>query len=125
MARWVFTDNVLATTYTMEMNPNSGGTPTFNKTLTSSTPSGPSGDAIVFEGQDEPRQFSAGGIVSTQAQLDALQTWYDKHYQVKVVDDLSRTFWIYIIELKFERAGRQRHQYRHTFKMSYVELDWA
>lgn len=123
MARWSFQDDVLVETYNFDVNPNRGGTPSFEKSLSYSTT--PAGASIVFEGRDKPRTFTVSGILREESQLTALQTWYDKNYQVKVTDDLGREFWIFITGLDFERAQTRKWPFRHTFTINYVELDWA
>ena len=124
MARWVFTDGVASETYKFEISPNEGGTPPVQKSLTYSSTPGPDGSSIVFEGRDRPRVFSIGGVVHTEAGVTALDTWFDKEYQVKVTDDLGREFYIYITDLELSRAGTRRHPWRHRFRMGYIELDW-
>lgn len=122
MARWNFQDNVISQSYNFDVNPNRGGTPSFQKNLSYS--STPAGSSIVFEGRDKPRTFTVSGTLREEAQLIALQTWFDKEYQVKITDDLGREFWIYITNLQFERAQTRRWPFRHTFTINYVEVDW-
>lgn len=122
MARWNFQDNVISQNYNFDVNPNRGGTPSFQKNLSYSAT--PAGSSIVFEGRDKPRTFTVSGTLREESQLIALQTWFDKEYQVKITDDLGREFWIYITNLQFERAQTRRWPFRHTFTINYVEVDW-
>lgn len=122
MAVWKFTDGVVPETYELEINPGEGGSPTFEKTLTTiATPAGP---PIVFEGRDKPRVFEISGALTTESQYNAFESWYNKNYQIKVTDDLSREFWIFITNLTMTRAPLRSHPWRHTFRMSYTEVDW-
>lgn len=122
MARWNFTDNVVSQSYNFDVNPNRGGTPSFEKNLSYS--STPAGSPIVFEGRDKPRTFTVSGVLREESQLIALQTWFDKEYQIRITDDLGRQFWIYITDLQFERAQTRRWPFRHTFTINYLEVDW-
>ncbi len=122
MARWAFSDDVLTETYSFDVNPNRGGTPSFEKNLTYS--STPAGSPIVFEGRDKPRTFTISGILREEAQLNALQSWYEKDYQIEITDDLGRQFWVFITDLEFQRAQTRRWPFRHTFTMNYIEVDW-
>lgn len=78
----------------------------------------------MFEGRDKPRVFNVSGVLHEQAELDALNTWYDKRYQVKITDDLGRQFYVYIVGLKVDRAPLRNNPWRHLFNMRYIELDW-
>ena len=124
MDRWVFTDNVAPETYTVDVNPNEGGTPPIERSFTYSSTPGPGGPSIAFEGRDRPRKFSISGCILMESHLVAFQNWFTKEYQVKITDDLNREFWIYITDLEFERNQTRRYPWRHTFRMGYIELDW-
>lgn len=119
---WTFTDGVEGETYVFDVNPNDGGTPQFEKTLT--TIPSMAGLPIVFEGRDKPETFQVSGVLIEQEQLNAFQTWFVKNYQVKVTDDLGREFWILITGFNARRAPSRNHPWRHTYTLEYIEVDW-
>jgi hypothetical protein len=122
MIAWTFTDGIAPETYQVPINPNQGGSPQLQKTLTTTTSS--NGTEIVFEGRDRPRTFSIRGVILEESHLTAFENWYNKNYQVQVTDDLSRTYWIYITRFTAERAPSRNHNFRHKFTMEYTEVDW-
>ncbi len=124
VVRWKFDDDVLSTTYTVPINPNSGGTPNFQKSLNVSNTAGPNGNVLVFEGRDAPRQMQVSGVILDQTHLDNLQLWAEKRYQVTLTDDLSRVFSIYITGFEAKRTRAQSHPYKHEYTLSYIIVDW-
>ncbi len=124
MSRWVFHDPVLSVNYTVDINPNTGGTPPFDKNMTYMSASGTGGSVIVFEGRDKVAETEISGVISTEAHLLAFQSWYEKDHQIRITDDLNRQYWIHITGLDLKRAQTRRALWRHTFRMRYLELDW-
>lgn len=124
MARipWVFTDTVTAETYEFEINPREGGSPAFAKGFTqqTTTAGGTAGRTLLFEGADAPTAFDANGTLLTEAQYDALVEWYTKRVPIELLDDLGRTWFIYITALDFKRTPKPSHPWRHTFSFSSV-----
>lgn len=125
MARWIFADIGGGETYTLDVNPNAGGSPTFAKAMTYASPSGPNANVVKFEGRDAPLNYAISGTVLTEAQYTAFNSWAAKKNQIKITDDLAREFWVRILGLTWTRAQTRQHLWRHTFSMQCEELDWA
>jgi len=125
VVRWTFTDDVLSQSYTVPINPNQGGTPNFVKTLTRRNTAGPNGDILTFEGRDQAETLNFSGIIVDEEHLDAFLTWFDKEYQIKITDDLSREYWVYINNFAITRSWMRRSKARHEFTMSCTILNWT
>ncbi len=70
VVRWKFDDPVTFDSYTVPVNPNKGGTPTFNKSLNFSNTAGPNGNVLAFEGRDAVREMQVSGTILEQSHLD-------------------------------------------------------
>jgi len=127
MARitWTFTDPVTTDTYDWEINPNQGGTPSYRKSISFRSTAAPDGKILMFEGRDEPQQMSVSGTILSQSLLDAFVVWFQKRYAVTVLDDLGRTFKIYITAFEPKRERSNSHAYKHTYTLEYTILDWT
>lgn len=124
VVRWTFYDPVDAETYELELNPNSGGSPTYKKTMTYANTSAPNGKTVVFEGQDEARMLEWSGAILTQTHYDKYVEWWEKRRQIQVTDDLGRQFWVYIVSFTPKRGRSYQHPWKHDFDVSAVILDW-
>ena len=124
VVRWIFDDPVTLASYTVPVNPNRGGTPTFNKNLQFTNTAGPNGNVLVFEGRDEVKQMQVSGTILDQAHLDTLQAWAEKRYQLQVTDDLGRVFNIYITGFDAHSVRARSHPYQHEYTLTYIIVDW-
>lgn len=122
VVRWVFNDPYASASYTFEINPNEGGTPTLEKTFSSIRTASPVPKRLVFEGRPKPKQMAFSGVVREQDQYQALLTWRNKRRQVQVTDDLGRTYWIYITNLEFSPGGREPAPWRHEYTVEAIVL---
>lgn len=126
VVRWTFTDASLATpeTYTFEVNPVEGGTPTRKKTITYQNTAAPDGKTLIFEGRDEVQQFRFTGVLLTQTHYEAFLEWYEKRHQILVTDDLGREFWIYITSFEATRQRAVHYPWKHSYTVEATVLDW-
>lgn len=122
VVRWIFTDPVLSTTYTFEINPNDGGSPTYKKNLTTVNTTAPAGAVLIFEGADQPMAGTFSGTILTQSQYHAMTTWFSKRYPITVTDDLGRTQTIYITGFNPKRQRSALYPYKHTYQVDYTVL---
>lgn len=119
---WVLFDPIANETLSLPINPNSGGSPARRKTLSTRTTT--AGQALYFEGADEPRTFSVQGVILTQDHYEDLDRWVDeKHHQIRVTDDLGRVFWVYLVSFEPERVRKPFNPWYHTYTLQYTELD--
>jgi len=124
MAKWRFDDLTDSTSYVFEINPNEGGSPQYKKTIQTSNTAAPDGKTLIFEGRDEPQQLTFSGTILSQAQYDAMVTWFNKRHQIQITDDLSRQFMVYITGFEPKRVRAVHFPYKHTYTVTYTVLDW-
>lgn len=124
VVRWIFTDAVVPETYTFEINPNEGGSPTYKKNVIFKNTAAPNGKTLIFEGRDDPATFSFSGTLLSQAQYTAFQTWFLKRRQITITDDLSRSFSIYITSFDPKRVRAANNPWKHTYTCEAISLDW-
>lgn len=122
VTRWTFTDPTDSTTYTFEINPESGGSPEYDKTLTTENTTAPGGAVLIYEGADPPLISSFDGKILSLAHYQALLLWWRKRWPVVMTDDLGRSQTIYIKKFSPKRRRAASHQYLHDFSLEYVVL---
>ena len=129
MARiaWQFYDAVEATTEYLEINPNEGASPNYQKTLTKATTTAPgsAGQPLIFEGADQPSQFDFSGVILEQSQYELLETAWEKRHLLTITDDLGRSFTVYIESFSPQRELSRTHPWKHTYQMSTVVVSRA
>lgn len=124
VVKWTFYDGVTLDEYTFDINPNDGGTPNYNKTITYENTAGPGGVTLMFEGRDEPPKLRFSGTILEQDQFDTFKTWFDKRHQIRVTDDLSRQYWIYITKFEARRRRAYSHPWKHDYEIEATILSW-
>lgn len=124
VVRWIFTDPTDSSSYTFEINPNEGGSPTLKKNVLFKNTAAPNGKTLIYEGRDDPVTFSFSGTLLTQAQLEAFETWYLKRHQIVITDDLGRTFSVYITSFDPKRVRSAHIPWKHTYTVEAISLDW-
>lgn len=118
VVRWTFEDLATGDSYEWEVNPNSGGSPQYRKTITYQNTVG--GRTLIFEGSDEPLTGQVSGVLLSQDQHETLVDWWDKRHLVRLTDDLGRTYMIYIVSYEPERQRSVRYGYKHSYTMTYT-----
>jgi hypothetical protein len=123
MARipWVFEDPVENTTVFMEINPNEGASPAYQKNFTKKTTT--AGRVLLQEGQDAPQQFDFSGVILTENQYNFLVTAWEKRHPVNLTDDLGRTFTIYFESFQPTRKISRTYPWRHDYHATTVIVD--
>lgn len=129
MARigWRWEDAVEGMVEIMPINPNEGASPKYAKQLTKTTTTagGTQGQTIIFEGADQPIEFSFSGVILTQAHYDFIYRAWAKRHPVRLTDDLGRTFTIYLESFSPERKRSITYPWRHTYQATAVVLEDA
>jgi hypothetical protein len=110
-------------TYELDINPSDGGSPSYNKTLTTSNTTAPGGKVLIFEGADEVQQISVTGTLLTEALYDKFIEWWDKRTILRLTDDLARVYDIYITSFDPQRVRSVTHPWRHTYTLNYVIIE--
>lgn len=125
VVRWLFEDPNTLDAYTFAVNPSEGGSPSYQKTFSTSTTSAPDGNVVLFEGRDAPQRFQFSGVLFTQAEFNAFVTWWEKRYQITVTDDLGRTFSIVIESFSPTRKRARSHPWKHDYQVTAVVVNWV
>lgn len=122
---WKFEDPVEGTIEIMEINPNEGASPSYQKSLTKATTTAPGAEArtLIFEGTDQPPQFDFSGVILTKSQYDFLYRAWSKRHPVRLTDDLGRTFTIYFESFAPTRKRSKTYPWRHEYQATTVVLD--
>lgn len=123
MARiaWIFEDPTEGTTQYMQINPNEGASPAFQKTLSTKTTT--AGRTLLQEGQDPAKQFDFSGVILTQAQYEFLYNAWNKRHPVRLTDDLGRQFTIYFESFTPTRKLSRTYPWRHDYQATTVIVD--
>lgn len=123
MARiaWIFEDPTEGTVEYMQINPNEGASPAFQKTLTKKTTS--AGRPLVQEGQDPVKQFDFSGVILQKSHYDFLYNAWAKRHPVRLTDDLGRQFTIYFESFNPTRMLSRTYPWRHTYQATTVVID--
>lgn len=121
--RWTFQDTDTLETYELELNPSEGGTPGREKPLNYVSTSAPDGTAIIFEGQEQPKEVTVSGVILTETHFNAIVAWYERRVPILLTDDLSRQYRIYIKAFEPKRVRAIQHPWKHDYQMTYVVLE--
>jgi hypothetical protein len=117
--RWVFEDywqtGPTPYSYTWEINPNDGGSPTVEKNMTILQNTGPNRMNLVQEGANQVPTIAFSGSILTQAHYEALELWYDRRVLIKLTDDLLRTFYGVFSSFSPKRSRRAFNPWYHTY----------
>lgn len=124
VVKWTFTDPVTAASYTFDVNPREGGTPTYEKTMTYTNTAGGEGRVLAYEGRDKPLDAQFSGVILTEDQYDSMLEWFQVRNQIYLTDDLGRVFTIYITRFESKRVRARSHPWKHEYTCSYVIIDW-
>jgi len=120
---WIFTDNVLVESYAFEINPNDDGSLQYEKAVSYKNTSGGSGQTVAFEGRDAPYATTFSGSILTEAQYNAMVTWFSKRYPIDIEDDLGRQFTIYITKFSPKRKRSREYPWRHEYSVDYFIIE--
>lgn len=117
--RWVLTDSTVPESYTMEINPNAGGSLGLQKNITTYQLTSDDGEMVLYEGSDSPQLVVVSGTLLTQAQYNHMVYWYSKRRPIQLTDDLARTMWVYFAVFTPTRAWSFQYPWRHTWSASF------
>lgn len=127
MARiaWVLRDPVTAEEYAFEINPNDGGSLSYQKNIGYMQTVAPNGKIIMYEGRDEAKTTTVSGVILSQNQFEEMVKWFNKRYQLELEDDLGRVMSIYITSFEPRRVRSARKPWRHDYSLTFTILDWV
>lgn len=124
VVRWVFTDTFMSDSYTFAVNPREGGTPVYEKNISSQNTSAPGGKTLLFEGRDVPQQNTFSGVILEQVDLDKFIEFFNRRHQFQLTDDLGRVYEIYITKFEPTRERAVHYPWKHSYTVTYTILNW-
>lgn len=124
--KWTFTDvyqkSIQPYSYTMQINPNDGGSPTFEKSLTPLRVTGPNMMPLLQEGSPGQTSMSFSGVILSQAQLETMEIWFRKRILLLIQDDLGRRFYGVFGTWNPKRARRSSNPWYHTYDATFAVI---
>lgn len=124
VVRWVFDDPVTLDSYTFDINPNEGGSPSYEKNITYESTCAPDGLVVRYEGRENPQKLQWSGTILEEDHYNAYVTWWQKHYQINVTDDLGREFSIEVDSFIPTRENSHQHPWKHSYTVNATIVDW-
>jgi len=124
LVRWVFYDIVDDVSYTFDINPSEGGTPSHKKHVTYTATTAPAGKTLIFEGARDARILEWSGTILEQVHHDALLAWWNKSHQIRLTDDLGRVWYLIIIDFEPKRIRNAQFPWKHSYTMRATVVDW-
>lgn len=125
VVRWTFYDPILLETWTFDINPNTGGSPSFEKKINYESTTAPDGKTLIYEGTDEVQTIEWSGVILSQGHYETYIDWWQKRRQILLTDDLGRQFWIYIKTFTPKRVRSALYPWKHDYDVRAVILDWV
>lgn len=116
---WEFYDGT--TTYRLPVNPNAATMPEKKRNLTYQPTS--CGGQITYEGRRSPNILSFSGDILEEGQYNAFRLWMYKRKQVRITDDLDRSFWVYLTSFSPTRQKSQEYDWMMTYSAEAFILD--
>lgn len=124
VVKWKFEDFIEEDEYTFLINPNKGGTPEMKKNIIQRNTTAPDGKTILFEGRDEPMTFTFSGTLRDETQLTTLQSWVQRRNQIRLTDDLGRSYSVYLTGISATRIRAAQALWKHEWEITAVLVDW-
>jgi hypothetical protein len=120
---WLFEDVHASLSYELEINPKDTTMPSIEKTLTPTPIT--RGRPVLFQGRNREQSMTLSGTLLTEDQYNALRAWTQTDKQIKVTDDLGRSYWVVFTSFDPRRVRTVEYPWRHEFSISGIVVDWS
>lgn len=110
----------LAEQYVMEINPNDGGAASIQKNILMNQTVGPNRVNILQEGTSQAPTLNFSGVILTQAQLEAMERWFDRRVFIKLTDDLGREYYGVFSKFAPKRQRRASNFWYHLYDAEFT-----
>lgn len=117
--RWVLSDPTIPESYTFDINPNTGGSPTLQKNVTQYVTTADDGQSVLYEGADTMQLVTVSGTLLSENQYNKMIYWYSKRRPVQLTDDLGRTYWVYFAQWQPTRKWTFQYPWRHDWQAQF------
>lgn len=119
---WIFIDPVNDDEYEFAINPSNSSVPGIEKTVTTEYTT--SGKPVNWEGRPAPQKISYSGTILTEMHFEIMKYWSSKKTQVKLVDDLGRSFWLIVTGFSPTRQYHIDYPWRHEYTGDATIISW-
>lgn len=106
--------------YQFEINPNDNGAVSIQKSIMMNQTTGPNRVNILQEGQNQAPLLDFSGVILTQTQLEAMETWYDRRVFIKITDDLGREYYGVFSKFTPKRIRRASNFWYHNYDAEFT-----
>lgn len=106
--------------FVFPINPNEFDPPGRKAGITAMRTTAPNGQALIWQGLDEPGEGQMSGAVLTSEFKDALDAWATKWYPLVLTDDLNNTYNILITQITWKRLNRHTHPHRYDYSIHFT-----
>lgn len=110
-------------TWTFDINPNEGGSPSIEKQMNIQSNVGPRHGGIIQEGSSQTPTIEFGGVILTQEHYEMMEYWYTRRVLLDLEDDLHRKFRGVFSAFSPKRIRRAFNPWYHEYSASF--LVWA
>lgn len=121
--RWTFADvwkkGPKPWTWTVDVNPNDGGSPNAQKQVLAAQNAGPNRGIILQEGSMGVATLGFSGVMLTQHHYETFEFWYSKRLILDLTDDLGRTFRGLMVNFTPTRTRRAFNPWFHTYNCEF------
>jgi len=111
--------------YTLDVNPDEGGSPKVTKQMAVQSNTGPGRAPILQEGQTDPPTLSFSGAILTQGHYEALEYWHDRRVMLELTDDLNRVFRGVLTSFSPERTRRAFNVWFHRYSAEFSVFSYV
>lgn len=128
VVRWRFTDvynsGPAPYTYTFDINPNTGGSPAGEKTITTSYSLGPNNQTVLQEGHFTVPDLTFSGVILSRHHYETLEFWFSKRVLLRLDDDLGRIFTGVFAKFTPKRERRASNPWYHTYDADFLVMSY-
>ena len=122
--RWVFElPAPSAMTYTFEHNPTEMTSPFSRRVLNPEHTTAPDGQPVIFEGQPVAVEWSATGVVFTQAHYDALEQWHALNRRFYAIDHHERAWLVTLEDVSWTEMRDPSRPWAHRYSLKFLIWD--
>jgi len=115
--RWVFDDQA-GTTYTVPVNPNKMSKIKAARAITTKVTTAVSGQALFWEGQRPPQQFTFAGTLLDKDHYDALDFWVYNTGRITITDHFLRVLYVVLQDFDAQPKRSQGFYWRHDYQVT-------
>jgi hypothetical protein len=119
--RWVFElPDPGGMTFQFPHNPTEMTSPFSQRVLNPEHTTSPDGQPIIFEGEPVATEWSATGVVFTQAHYDALEQWHALNRRFFAIDHHERAWWVTLEAVDWTPMRDPSRPWAHRYTLKFL-----